>query len=205
MKKFVMGVVLITLSAVAVSASNSALPQDNKTKTECKKGECKNGECKKGEKRTAKSFVESKAFEGINLTDAQKSKLEELSKANRAQRDEKSVQKPDKEDKKNLSKEDLQKMQSDIKAKRAENKNKFLNDVKSVLTPEQYTKFLENSYKMAGNQKGKGIRQGGKHMKGQMHAQKGKKGMRGSENRQMGSTKKFNKNKNNEVKTATAV
>ncbi len=154
MKKFVMGIALIALSVGAISAANNPSNQDNKSKTENTKSECKKGECKKGENHGPRNIEESKAFQGIQLTDAQKNKLQELRKANRPQADAKQG-KPDKEAMKNLSKEEREKMKNEMMAKRLEGKKKYLDGVKSVLTPEQYTLFLENVY-VYGNNPGKG-------------------------------------------------
>ena len=64
-------------------------------------------------------------FEGLNLTQEQQTKLQDLRK------DRADKRRQDKKDRKN---------------KISDNRRDYLKDVKSILTPEQYVQFLENSY-----------------------------------------------------------
>ncbi|MDE7109358.1 MAG: hypothetical protein K2O49_05265, partial [Muribaculaceae bacterium] len=59
-------------------------------------------------------------------------------------------------------------------------KQNYLNSIKSILTPEQYTKFLENNFMMAGNHH-KDMKKCGKDGKGKKgsHARHDKKGGKG--------------------------
>ena len=84
-------------------------------------------------------------FEGLNLTADQQAKLEAL-KQNCPMKADK--QKADKQDKKNDRK-------ADMMAKRIQGKRDFLAQVKSILTPEQYVQFLENSFVNGQNRQGK--------------------------------------------------
>lgn len=80
-----------------------------------------------------------KAFEGIDLTAEQQKKLSDL-RANRmgcAQNDKASG-------KTQLTDEQRAAKRAEMQTKREEAKKKYLEDVKGILTPEQYAKFLEN-------------------------------------------------------------
>ncbi len=76
-----------------------------------------------GQKGKAARQPKADPFAGLNLTEAQQAQIKKLQEQRQAQRTEK------------------QKAQ---KADRQEAKKKYLQDVKSVLTPEQYVTFLEN-------------------------------------------------------------
>lgn len=199
MKKVILGfAILAATSLSAMAANDNNTTNKEKARTECSKQ--KSSDCKgktvdcKGKKdgKCDRSEKCMKAFEGLNLTDAQKAKIEELQKECKAKRDANMKKGGENKDKKeNLTPEQKQQRKAEMMARRKQEKQDFLNNVKSILTPEQYTKFLENNFKMAGNHE-KGMRKGGKNMKGQkvMQAQKGKKGQRddqkGQRNRQNG-------------------
>ncbi|MDE6298837.1 MAG: hypothetical protein K2M10_04235, partial [Muribaculaceae bacterium] len=63
----------------------------------------------------------------------------------------------------------------------------YLNSIKGILTPEQYTKFLENNFMMSANHH-KDMKKGAKHgkshkdMKGR-HDKKGHKDMKGRDSK----------------------
>ena len=75
-------------------------------------------------------------FEGLGLTDAQKTQLVELNKARAAEF--KALRK-DCRDRKN-------RCDSTARVDRRAAQAKYLAELKKVLTPEQYTQFLENAY-----------------------------------------------------------
>ena len=150
MKKVILGLVAIVASSLPMVAQNA----NNNVNGTSQKAKCEQvQDCKK-----ACPF--EKEFAGINLSDAQKDQLKKLfaeRKANKV--------KPSKEGKENAPKEKLtpeqrKQKRSEMQAKRMEGKKKFLADVKSILTPEQYTQFLENNF-LQGGDKGKGFKKGG--------------------------------------------
>lgn len=121
MKKFI-----VALAAMAMTAGFSMSAQD--CKKECKQ-DCKATECT-AEKCDAKKQCAPRAcmFDGLNLTDAQKSQLQEIGKKQCEARKAKA------EDKKQR------------KEARKQQRKDFLAEVKAVLTPEQYVQFLENNF-----------------------------------------------------------
>ncbi len=153
----------LVLSASAVSAQNNRGQRGTAAKdSTCtvKKGECgKQAPC---------------LFDNLNLTDAQKAKIQAL----------KDNQKKVKDAQKKERGERMEKAQ----AERNNARKDYLANLKTILTPEQYVQFLENNYLAAGRHGGKdvkpGDRRGGKDMKGMRHGDhKGgkdmKPGMRG--------------------------
>lgn len=73
-------------------------------------------------------------FEGLSLTDNQKEKLNKLREERKAERSQKSQQR----------KSDKLRADSTFRAQQIAEKRDYLNQVKSILTPEQYVAFLEN-------------------------------------------------------------
>lgn len=174
MKKVILSLAIFAASSLSMIAANNNQTNNansnGKARTECVKGNKEN----KG----------MKAFESLNLTDAQKTKLEQLNEARRAEMQKKTeARKDNKENKKKeqLTAEQKQQRKAEMQTKRKEAKQNYLNSLKSILTPEQYTKFLENNFMMAGNHHKKDMKKGGKHGKGSkgMHAHNGKKGQKG--------------------------
>ncbi len=126
MKKKILGFALIAMLAVlpAVAKDNSA--KDAKKDAPC----CTKTDCKKEGPKALNPF------EGLNLTEAQKTKLAELRK-NRAEQ-----AKANKEQ----AKADKDKAKSENRQARQNGKRDFLKEVKAILTPEQYVQFLENEF-----------------------------------------------------------
>lgn len=137
-----------------------------------------------------------KEFAGLNLNDEQKAKIQKLfadRKAERAkafaERKAEGKNKKEmkiegrKENRHNLDDQKRKEMRANLKAQRLEDQKKFLGEIKSILTPEQYTQFLENNfYAKADGGKGKpGFRKGGcKGPKGDFKGHKGnRKGNKG--------------------------
>lgn len=184
MKKVILSLAVLAVTSFSIMAANenNNAKNNEKARTECCKQ--KSGECKG--KKDGKSDREDKfmkAFEGLNLTDAQKSKLEELRKECQAKRDAVKKDGEKKDKKENLTQEQKQQLKAEKMAKRQQEKQEMLNNIKSILTPEQYTKFLENNVKFSAKHD-KGMKKMGKNMKGQkgMQAQKNKKDRRNGQN-----------------------
>ena len=149
MKKLFLSLSILIASCGVMLASNapaSQTPETCQNEKGCKKSDkkCKhNKEGKNGHKIALK--CDKKLFDGIELTEQQKEQLKELRKSIC----------PDKkqgkaEGKKNLTAEQKKQLKEEWRLKREESKLKFDEGVKNILTPEQYTKFLENQ-----NNKGK--------------------------------------------------
>ena len=178
MKKVILSLAIFaatSLSMIAANDNNANASNNEKTRTECakdKKGECPGKKGFKGDRSDNKEGKGMKAFDGLNLTDTQKTKLEELRKEFKAKKESGVKKDENRKDKKDqLTAEQKQQMKAEKQAKRQEAKQNYLNGVKSILTPEQYTQFLENNFKIAGHHH-KGMKKGGKQMKGE----KGQKG-----------------------------
>lgn len=129
MKKKVLSIAVLLMSVFTVSsvAQNPAV-QPCQTPSQCKTVQCANTQCPGAPQCLS-------PFEGLNLTDKQKSELEAL--------------KP--------SKEQIQAKKAEVKAKKEadrqqrrdqkqQSRKDYLSKVKAILTPEQYVQFLENSY-----------------------------------------------------------
>lgn len=163
MKKKVLGLALIAMSLMTVNsvaqtnANNNTCPA-NKENVQCKKAP-DNGKCKP-----------ACPFEGLNLTDAQKNQLKQLDTKREAARAEK----------KKEMKAEKQRRDSAKVADRRNAKKSYLAEIKSILTPEQYVTFLENSFMNGGQYHDKAFKQGkpGKDGKGMRHHgdRKGKDG-----------------------------
>lgn len=117
---------MIALAAVAMTCGLSARAQDNKNAI-CDNSQCKVQQC---DQRGAC------AFDNLNLTDTQKGKIKALHEKRvadrQARREANAKAKAEKKDQKRTT--------------RVEAKKAYLKDIKSILTPEQYTLFLENSF-----------------------------------------------------------
>lgn len=126
---------IATLALAAVSmVTMGAFAQNKDCKAQCKdkQAKCVNADRKDCKKMRPGCF---NPFEGLNLTDAQKEKLGKVTCPAQQAR------------------ADRQKAKADDKAKREERRAKakearanYLKEVKSILTPEQYTQFLENFF-----------------------------------------------------------
>lgn len=86
----------------------------------------------------------SQLFEGINLTAAQKAKLQELQKAQAAKRTSQATE----------AKADAAKARQDRQAAMKAEKRACLDEIKSVLTADQYVTFLENAFMQQGQRMG---------------------------------------------------
>lgn len=170
MKKKVLGLALIAVSAIAMTGMAQNPAAASTTKQENIKGDKK--VAKEGRKQV-------NPFEGMNLNDAQKSQLQQLDSKRKADREQAA-----KERKENKQKNDAARAEGRKTAKKA-----YLADVKSILTPEQYTVFLENLYVNGGNHKsGKKFadgRKGGKNhgnRKGDMKGNRPDRGAKSASN-----------------------
>ncbi len=176
MKKKVLGLALMAMTLVglngmAQTSSQSCNTQNCKAQTECTKAN-------KGMKKEAREA--KNPYEGLNLTDAQKSKLAELDSKRMADRKAKmEARKADsnsqKADKKNMTDAEKQAAKKAMMDARKADKIKYLQEVKEIIGPDQYVVFLENFYVNGGGQQGgKAIHQSKGGKKGMAHNKSGK-------------------------------
>ncbi len=122
---------IIVAIAMASTFGMNAVAQNN---SECNKQQCNKEQCDKAGKKCEKGGKGHEAFnpfEGIQLTAEQQTKLD-------------AIQKPCmKKDAKEAKAEKMKQKQAE-KANRVAARKNYLESVKTVLTPEQYTQFLEN-------------------------------------------------------------
>lgn len=155
-KKFLAAVAVALCSAFAAPVFAQNACHGNACKGDkCKTEKCEKGKCAKADCKTSCEQAECKQvacpFENLNLTDAQKVKIKALNEKRRAQA-------KDAREKKNAVQRD------GAKQCRAD----YLAELKQILTPEQYVKYLENAYSEGGRPmpQGKpGMHQGMKNMK----------------------------------------
>ena len=129
----------------------------------------------KGEKKNKPKF---NPFDGVQLTDDQQQRLQVLRQGIGPVQLTPEMKAKIKENP-NLTPEQKAQLKAERKAKKLENKKKYLNGVKEILTPEQYVVFLENVYlytpKADKNFKGpKDARKAGKDFKGRKGDKPGK-------------------------------
>lgn len=147
MKKKVLGLALVAMSLVSFSSMAQNQSNDTTTKLETVKG-------KKADKQTRRNQINP--FEGLNLTEAQKSQLQQLD-ANRKTAREQQAQ---------ARRENKQRNDSARIAQRQASKKAYLDEVKAIVGPEQYVVFLENMYvNSGGHRHGKSAVSQGKNCK----------------------------------------
>ncbi len=169
-----MAMALVGFNGMAQNNSQSCTAQGCKAKTECSKGT-------KGTKKEAREA--KNPYEGLNLTDAQKSKLAQLDSKRQAERKAKMEARKAEANSQKAAKKDMTEAEKQAakKAKmeaRKADKIEYLQEVKEIIGPDQYVVFLENFYVNDGGQQGgKAIRQGKSGKQGMAH-NKGDKGQR---------------------------
>lgn len=160
MKKSILSLAVLLASSVGFSAiaQNPCQPSKACTENNCKAKPC--------DKKDAPSYC---PFEGLNLTDKQKSELQSIAPA-KPTKEQKAQAKAEKQAKKKAKAECRQQARRDYLAK-----------VKGILTPEQYLQFLENNY--VNNIDRQGPRHGKFDKKDRAHRGDKAKGMKGRKDR----------------------
>lgn len=176
MKKILLSIAVLTSSAVAFAANDNKPQTPGNASTEQivigsssqkDKTDKKYKTVRKNQKADRKKDRETRLFEGITLTDDQKSRLAALKTQRKTDRDAK--KKEGKQDKRKLTDEQKQQRY----AEKIGTRKAYLAEVKEMLTPQQYVTFLENSYSLHGkvhkSHKGgrAGLRKGGKKSHGE--------------------------------------
>lgn len=162
MKKKIFALALATVSLLSFGAyaqKNDNCPANGKQN--CRTAQCDNKGCRASEKcKDNKDCKQRKAccnlFEGLNLNQSQKDRLKAISTPRQTIKAGKDAGYD-----KNVDRREY------VRTVRAD----YLKQIKAVLTPEQYTKFLENFYLNAG---GKKHNKYGKGFNGKKHDKKGK-------------------------------
>lgn len=146
MKKTIFSMALasmLCLGATSAFAQNATDSKDTAKKECCKKEgkKCDKNDGKKCDKKQGKCDRKcTNPFEGLNLTEAQTTALQAIPTPRQ-------VMKAAKEQNKETAKADTTKQSREERMAFARNVvTDYLSKVKAVLTPEQYTQFLENSY-----------------------------------------------------------
>lgn len=133
MKKTILSLAILFAASTGISAFAQTTDNGNNTKNRTEMKDRKGGD-RKGALNP---------FEGLNLTDQQKAKLEELKQADIKQKKQlKEQSKQLKEQKKAEAKA----KKDAARQKRAQERRDYLAKIKSILTPEQYVQYLENNF-----------------------------------------------------------
>ena len=146
MKKKVLGLALIAMSLAAfngtaqnTTTTDNSVCKENRICT--KNADCQNQTaCIKADRKTRMAKVDP--YAGLTLTDAQKARLQELDNKCRTARKEQAQ----------ARKENKLKNDSDRLAQRKAAKKSYLEEVKTIIGPDQYVVFLENMYINGGSQ-----------------------------------------------------
>lgn len=140
MKKFILGVACML--ALGTMSANAQINNNNCSVQNCATQNCTPQNCTP-QNRAARTCDASRGpvcmLESLDLTDAQKTKIQEINKKYADRKRELC----------NLARESKQKNDSVKRSTRSQVRDlrsQKLNDIKSVLTKEQYTQFLENYY-----------------------------------------------------------
>lgn len=173
MKKKFFAIAMAAVAAAGITISAQSV-DNNRQKCDkpCDKENCCGQQCQAGtpganNKMGRPQSFQDFAFEGILLDLNQQQRMDSLNAAVKAQREAKMAARKD-------QKGDRQQMRDNMRQGRAD----YIAKVKEILTPEQYTMFLENIVMMP-QQQGPGHMMG--HQQGMRH--NGKDGMRADRGR----------------------
>lgn len=145
MKKVILGISFLMMMAFAGTANAQSQKDNCPDKTKCAKEKCEAGkdcekglECKLPSRDGRKQCMKGECpFEGLNLSEEQQVKVKDLDKALKASR--KEMAEAAKTSGTRVTPEERRK--NDVALR-----TKYLSDLKNILSPEQYTEFLQNFY-----------------------------------------------------------
>ncbi|WP_301746935.1 Spy/CpxP family protein refolding chaperone, partial [uncultured Duncaniella sp.] len=141
MKKTILSIAVLLASMAGITASAQSQNANPQAKTECATGNC-----------TKKDAPKYNPFQGLNLTEQQQTQLKALKaeKGGKCATGDQNANctkgSKDKKDKQQLSQAEKQAQRKQFAEQRLQNRRDYLAKVKTILTPEQYVQFLENSY-----------------------------------------------------------
>lgn len=190
MKKTILS---LAFAAISLVAFNGMAQTNNDNAGNVANKECVNGTtCANGNKacataKKAPNKVKANPFEGINLTDAQKSQLQQLDTKRKAARQEQAQAKKDMK----------QRNDSARKADRIASQKAYLEEIKAIVGPENYVVFLENMYVNGGNGHGNKAAIGQSHGDKAKGMKKGNGDRRGKNGKQHAAVKNTEKAKAN--------
>ncbi len=135
MKKKILGFATLALALISLPAAAQGKGAKDRSKNRCVNTECTNQACPASDSTCARARCGAfNPFDGIQLTDAQRAGLKVVNEKRMAQR--RACVEQQKCER--ISRDSLR-----MKA-RFNSRRNYLNDVKQVLTPDQYVVFLEN-------------------------------------------------------------
>jgi len=133
MKKTILAVATAIISTFAMTTMANDGNQDNSIAKEYTARRCH--DC----------VLDNKAFDGIELTDTQKTEIEntrtrraEQAKVNREKA------RADRKEAKKQAREERRRQRSDMRDQARKERREALTEIKAILTPEQYIEYLEN-------------------------------------------------------------
>lgn len=172
MKRIILGIAcMAALGAGSMNAQNNNCNPANCNQTQCvTAANCNQAQCMSAANCDLTQCVNTGKncpFANLNLTDAQKQQIQALNQKYDTQKTE---LKKDIKTRNDAAKTEYRKQARQMQEQR-------LADIKKILTPEQYTQYLENSY-MSRNHKAKDIRKGDSRGHRHHNVHKGCKGGR---------------------------
>lgn len=155
MKRIILGIAcMVALGTAAATAqnNNNCVPA-NCNQTQCvSTTNCNQTQCVIGGTNSKGKYC---PFDNLNLTDAQKKQLQALNQKFDAQKRELGNQKKENKARNEAVKSEFRKQAQQMQSQK-------LAEIKKILTPEQYTKYLENCHN-SGKAFNKDKARGGKH------------------------------------------
>lgn len=154
MKRRILSIAFFAISALMITA----VAEDKKENKPCEGKEmCKHHKMKKGHRHARPIF---NPFEGIELSDKQKNQFKELAEARKANFEKMMKEKKEKKDGEKCAK----------RPNPREMGKAHLDDMKKILTSDQYVKYLENIALNRPMMNKKGHRKHGFHKKDRRHS-----------------------------------
>lgn len=177
MKKILLSIAILASSVVAFAQDNAqSTTSTPQVKTEQTKSD--NNKGKKAGRKGKKGFKDNdskggRAFEGINLTEEQKTKLTALRTTLKDERKD-GKEKAGKDRTSQMTPDQKKALRAERSAKRQAAKRAYLAGVKEILTPDQYVLFLENTYTLSAH--GPKSHHNGKAIRGDKSGKKDNRG-----------------------------